>query len=155
MIIDNIKNCEKYESVHEGFKAGFLAIKQYVKDNAEIGKYEIDGKKVYAMVQEYESKLSAERKFEAHKNYIDIQFISEGTEVIYASDISSLTVKEEYNAEKDIRNPIEEKLNQEGTRITNYVEFYSDDGELIQVATDWETGELWQVLFKDYSYWFD
>ena len=32
-------------------------------------------------------------------------------------------------------------------------QFYSDDGELIQVATDWETGELWQVLFKDYSYW--
>lgn len=60
-----------------------------------------------------------------------------------------------YNAEKDSRNPIEEKLNQEGTRITNYVEFYSDDGELIQVATDWETGELWQVLFKDYSNWFD
>ncbi len=60
-----------------------------------------------------------------------------------------------YNAGKDNRNPIEDKLNQEGTRITNYVEFYSDDGELIQVSTDWETGELWQVLFKDYSYWFD
>lgn len=102
MIIDNIKNCEKYESVHEGFKAGFLAIKQYVKDNAEIGKYEIDGKKVYAMVQEYESKLSAERKFEAHKNYIDIQFVISGEEQIQVIDESGLAVKDKYNPEKDV-----------------------------------------------------
>lgn len=102
MIIDNIKNCEKYEAVHEGFKAGFLAIKKFVKENAEIGKYEIDGKKVYAMIQGYESKLLAERKFEAHKNYIDIQFVISGEEQIQVIDEEGLVVKNEYNPEKDV-----------------------------------------------------
>ncbi len=102
MIIDNIKNCKKYENVHEGFKEAFDAIKLFVSENREIGKYEINGKKVYAMVQEYTSKLSADRKFEAHKNYIDIQFVISGKEQIQIVDESGLTVDAEYNPEKDV-----------------------------------------------------
>ena len=102
MIIDNIKNCEKYESVHEGFKAAFEALKKLTAENAEIGKYEIDGNKVYAMVQEYTSKLLDDRKFEAHKNYIDIQFIISGKEQIQVIDEVGLGVKDKYNPEKDV-----------------------------------------------------
>lgn len=101
MIIDNIKNCEKYESVHEAFKEAFDAIKMLVSEKREIGKYEINDKKVYAMVQEYTSKTEAERKFEAHKKYIDIQFIVNGQEQIQIGDLEGLKNTNEFNLEKD------------------------------------------------------
>lgn len=56
-----------------------------------------------------------------------------------------------YNACKDIKHPIDERLQQNAGRITNYVEFNTDEGERVQVAMDWETGELWQILFINYS----
>ena len=56
-----------------------------------------------------------------------------------------------YNVTKD-KKTLEEKLKYKNVRITNYVEFYTDDDELVQIATDWETGELWSVLYKDYQY---
>lgn len=50
---------------------------------------------------------------------------------------------------------LEKELEKGEGRITNYVEFYSDDDELVQISTDWETGELWSVLYKDYLYLYD
>lgn len=50
---------------------------------------------------------------------------------------------------------LEQKLSQGEGRITNYVEFYSDDDELVRVSTDWETGELWSILYKDYLYLYE
>lgn len=57
-----------------------------------------------------------------------------------------------YNASKDIKNLLEEAKEKQGTHITNYVEFYTDEGELMRVATDYQTGELWMVLNKSYLY---
>lgn len=101
MIIDNIKNCEKYECVHDGFKKAFDAIKNLVAENKGVGKYEIDGKNVFAMVQEYSSKLEEDCKFEAHKKYIDIQFIISGEEKIYIGPLEGLKSKTEFNVESD------------------------------------------------------
>ena len=64
--------------------------------------YEIDGKELWASVQEYTSKLETEAKAEAHKNYIDIQYIVSGTEVIEGFDIDKATPKSEYNDVKDV-----------------------------------------------------
>lgn len=60
-----------------------------------------------------------------------------------------------YNAGKNLG---ELQLGTDGrtdARITDYIEFYSDEGELIRVATDWETGELWMLLNKDYVYMYE
>ena len=100
MIIDNLNNSHQYRKTHVGFAESFDFLKKAVEENLPVGRYEIDSDRVFAFIQEYTSKTDS--SFEAHKNYIDIQFISEGTEVIYASDVSLLTVKQDYDAEKDI-----------------------------------------------------
>jgi len=99
MILDNIRNCEMYTAENKGLEKGFEFIKEYLKNPLEAGKYEIDGDKVYAVVQEYETK--APGKFEAHKKYIDIQFIVSGKELIGYENIKALTPDTEYDAEKD------------------------------------------------------
>ncbi len=94
MIVDSLKNCEKYIFSHEGFDKAFAFLKKAAEENLPVGRYEIDGDKVFAFIQEYTSKTDS--SFEAHKNYIDIQFILSGTEVMKVADISQMTVSVPY-----------------------------------------------------------
>ncbi len=102
MVFDNLKNCELYFGMHPRFKEAFDFIKKAIADNLPAGKYEIDGKELWASVQEYTSKLESEAKAEAHKNYIDIQYIVSGVEVIEGFDIARAIPKSEYNDAKDV-----------------------------------------------------
>ena len=102
MVFDNLSNCNLYFGMHPRFQDAFDFIKKAIAENLQAGKYEIDGKELWASVQEYTSKLESEAKAEAHKNYIDIQFIVSGTEVIEGFDISYATPKSEYNDVKDV-----------------------------------------------------
>ena len=102
MIIDTLKNCEIYYGVHPRFEKAFDFIKKACAEKLPVGKYEIDGKNLYAMVQEYDSNSPENTKFEAHRNYIDIQYIISGTENMQAFDISDATLNTEYNSENDV-----------------------------------------------------
>ena len=102
MIADNMKHTRLYESAHEKFAQAFDFIEKAAAENYAAGKYEIDGKELYASVQEYDSKLAANAKFEGHRNYIDIQYVVSGTEIIKVADVAQMTRKGEYNAEKDV-----------------------------------------------------
>lgn len=99
MIVDVLKNKELYYNVHGGFKAAFEFIEKAVTENYELGKYEIDGKNIYAMIQEYETKESG--NWECHRKYIDIQFIVSGEETIGWNNISAIPEGVSYNEEKD------------------------------------------------------
>ena len=100
MIADNLNNCGKYVTAHEGFTEAFDFLKKAVDKNYPEGRYEIDGDRVFAFIQSYTSKTDS--SFEAHKNYIDIQFIVSGVEVMKVADISKMTPDCEYSVEKDI-----------------------------------------------------
>jgi YhcH/YjgK/YiaL family protein len=64
---------------------------------------EIDGKDVYALVQAYETAPAGEAmRLEAHQNYIDIQFIAAGEEVMGWAPVSELPEPTLYNPEKDV-----------------------------------------------------
>ncbi len=102
MIFDTIKNCKNYYAVNDKFKKAFDFIKQAEKEDLPVGKYEIDGKELYASVQEYTTKVSPEGKFEGHNNYIDIQYIISGIELMEVVDIDKATAKTEYNDLKDV-----------------------------------------------------
>lgn len=63
---------------------------------------EIDGKNVFAIFQEYDTKLHENAKLEGHQQYADVQYIFEGEEIIGMCDIADVDGDYEYNAEKDI-----------------------------------------------------
>ena len=66
------------------------------------GRYEIDGDMIYAVVASYETSPAEERRFEAHKRYIDVQVVFEGEESIGVSLAKNLQVLEEYSDEHDV-----------------------------------------------------
>lgn len=60
-----------------------------------------------------------------------------------------------HNASAAMKNYLAESNGAPGARITNYVEFYNDEGEHMRIDIDYETGELWQVLNTDYQYYYE
>jgi biofilm protein TabA len=73
MIVDSLKNTDKYFSMHKNFAKAFEFIRSQDLANMPIGKFEVDGREVHGFVSEKEGAKREEAKFESHKNYIDIQ----------------------------------------------------------------------------------
>ncbi len=65
------------------------------------GRYEIDGERVFALVQRYET-LAGEPRFEAHRRYADVQYLAAGAEIIAAAPLAALSVTEAYDAGRDV-----------------------------------------------------
>ena len=63
------------------------------------GKNEVEGDKLYINLDEYETVI--DKPFEAHKRYIDIQYIIEGTEKIGVTS-EDLEIVTPYDDKKDI-----------------------------------------------------
>ncbi len=66
------------------------------------GEYELDGRRVYAIVQRYSTAAAPEPRFEAHRRYVDAQYVAEGEEVIGWAPLDRLAVTEPYDPAKDI-----------------------------------------------------
>lgn len=101
MIFDKLKNCKMYYGLNPRFEQAFAFVQKAIDENYNVGRYEIDGKNVYALVQSYDSKQKEDSIFEGHRNYIDIQCVIEGTETMGCMEISNAVVNKEYNPEID------------------------------------------------------
>jgi len=99
MIKDNLKNAETYYNISENLRTGFEWIKNNNLKNMPEGRYEISDK-IYANLQSYMTKDNA--PYEAHKDYIDIQYMVTGEELSGVTDYSNCSVEEKYDKEKDI-----------------------------------------------------
>ena len=100
MIKDKLVNAQKYFRISNNIKKGLEWLKSGELTNIPDGKYYIDGNKIYANVQTYETKEDAD--YEAHRKYIDIQYIIKGKEYIGVVPYNTCKTVEEYNSEKDI-----------------------------------------------------
>lgn len=102
MILDSIKNISKYENLNIDFKSIVEFINRVNNENLDNGRYDLNGDKLFALLQSYETKDSNECKLESHKKYIDIQYILAGTEVMYWCPIDNLNITEDLSKENDV-----------------------------------------------------
>ncbi len=101
MIIDNIQNASLYFGMSERIKAALQYLQQNDFDNMDVGTYEIDGLNIYTMIQKYKGKPIEKGVWEAHKKYIDLQYIYKGTEKLGYAFTEDLTVKVHYEEDRD------------------------------------------------------
>lgn len=66
------------------------------------GRVEVNGQRIFAIVQRYSTRISEEPKFEYHQRYIDIQYIVSGREVIGWAPADLIETTGTYDMEKDI-----------------------------------------------------
>lgn len=77
---------DKYNSIKELSASAYDFVQKIISEDVADGRYELGGG-VFSNVMSYETKMRKDLFFEAHKQYIDIQIIIEGCEIISAEHI--------------------------------------------------------------------
>ncbi len=101
MIVDKLENAHLYTALGASIAKALEILKNPEIIGKEPGRYDIDGDNLYYMIQHYESKAVAEGKLEAHKNYIDVQFVAAGEEMLGYAPTGRLEVDTPYDADSD------------------------------------------------------
>uniref|UniRef100_UPI0032172F64 YhcH/YjgK/YiaL family protein n=1 Tax=uncultured Draconibacterium sp. TaxID=1573823 RepID=UPI0032172F64 len=116
-----------YHKNPKQWKQAFSFIQQTNLANLTPSKIELDNKNLFIAIDEYQSKDKSQTKYEAHKKYIDIQYIISGEEQIGLCTRNKASVSEGYNPETDL----EFFKYDEGEYIkvtpANFVIFFPDD----------------------------
>jgi len=78
MITDRLENASKYYALHPAFAKAFAFLQQPNLAKLEHGKHVIDGDKIFASIGVNKAKKKSEAILEAHRKYIDIQYVISG-----------------------------------------------------------------------------
>ena len=100
--IDQKQFAARYHQNKGRWDKAFAFLKNEDLSAIEVGNHEIDGKDVYVIISQYNSKNHEDAQYESHKKCTDIQYVVSGTEYIGLTDHSSTSVKTPYNEERDI-----------------------------------------------------
>ncbi|MFA5010468.1 MAG: YhcH/YjgK/YiaL family protein [Ignavibacteria bacterium] len=101
MIIDKLSNSGIYEFKNERIKKAITFIKSTDIDSLPDCMSEIDGENIYVIKSVYKTKNKEESYLEAHKKYIDIQYIVSGTEKIGYAPLNSQKIHKDYDEKND------------------------------------------------------
>ena len=103
MIVDQIQNWNRYASLHAGFAKAFEFLSQPNLVELPPGRHVLDGDMLFAIVSRDEGRGKEESPLEAHRRYIDIQFVVDGDEKIgWVPTAHCQRVAATYDEERDI-----------------------------------------------------
>ncbi len=103
MILDNIQNIGRYKGLHAALDEALDYIMACGLAGLAPGRHEVDGERIYLLVQEPALKSFEETAWEAHRLYIDIQIALKDGETIGYAPIDLVDGWSAYDAQKDIR----------------------------------------------------
>lgn len=100
MILDNIKNLEKYEKIHEQIKNIVNFLENFDEDKFEDGRVDIN-ENLFSFFQSYQTVKAYNKEFEVHEKYIDLQYLVDSNERIDFAPKKSYTKNFEIDKEGD------------------------------------------------------
>lgn len=101
MVIDHVHQAALYYKLHPGIEAALRYIQATDFTKVDNGTYPIDGDQLFAIVQEYDTKDPSSEKLEAHKKYIDVQFMIHGQEQMGHALLNKQVTTRDYRTEDD------------------------------------------------------
>ena len=103
MIVDKLHNAESYYDMHPAFEKAFAFLRQDGLAGLPPVRYEIDGDRLFCMISKGHGRSRSEAKLEAHRRYIDIQYVIAGTdEMGFRPWANCISVDTSYDFDKDI-----------------------------------------------------
>ena len=136
MIYDKIDNLEIYSGISENIRLGLEWLRDVNPDIAK-GVYELSPR-VKAIVSEYTTKMINENGYEAHREYIDIQYLLKGSEKICCLPLEFLKETKAYKAEIDVAFYEEAGVKPQEMLIGNgyFAVFWLHDGHMPCLCVD-------------------
>lgn len=103
IIVDRLANAHAYTDMHPRFERAFAFLRR--ADLAELpeGRHEIDGDRLFCLISDGPGRRRDEAPLEAHRKYIDIQYVMAGTdEMGWKPTATCMMSDASYDPEKDI-----------------------------------------------------
>ena len=128
MIYDRLNNAEQYFALSKNIQKGFEFLLNNDLANMQDGKHIIKGDEIYANIQTLTTKPIEEAKWEAHRKYIDIQYVIKGYEKMgygVLQDFKKVAIP--YNDEKDVIFLEDGNYNYVDVQNGDFVIFYPND----------------------------
>lgn len=101
MIFSYLDNMERSARKDLRLKTGLSFLQSGVASALPPGRYDLGDGSV-AIVATYETELADSKRFEAHRKYIDIQYVAMGAERIGHAFVPELLPDGDYDEEKDL-----------------------------------------------------
>ncbi len=145
MIIDTLASCEKYLSLNPGFAQAFQFLKNQPAAPNFNQKIALHGDLIHATFMRRPGRTRETAKMEAHRRYIDIQFLISGNEEIGWKPTPECIVPQgEFNSERDVQFFKDAPDSWHALRPGQFVIFYPEDTHAPMVSSD----ELSKVVVK-------
>lgn len=149
MILDILKNSNRYATLHKGFSKAFeFLLRPDLKElpmGKPMGKYEIEGERVYAMVSKEPGRRREDALLETHAKYIDIQLVLAGTDTMgWKPGALCKKPTGAYDPEEDIQYFSDEPDTWIVTQSGSFVIFFPEDAHMPLISS----GELHKVVVK-------
>ena len=91
MILDSLKNADRYVALHRAFARAFEFLRTADMASLDAGRSPVEGDRIYTVVVKKDGMGKSGTKLETHHDYIDIQFCLQGTDIIgwtHAADLA-------------------------------------------------------------------
>lgn len=100
MILATLAGAEPYVALGPGISLAIQYLRTFRPETPD-GRHDVLGDTVFALVSTYETGPASERRFEAHHDHLDVQYVAEGEERILHAPVNTLGGETFYSAEKD------------------------------------------------------
>ena len=146
MIFGNVQNLKEYLCMEDGIFECFNYAKENNLSAYDRGCHEIDAKRIFVNIVEYETVKPEDRFWEAHREYLDVHLMLEGTERIDLNFIQNMDVKE-YAAKDDFLSMDGEKNASVILKPGDFLVCYPTDAHRTAVAAD-KQENIKKAIFK-------
>jgi len=145
LIVDHISNAERYAALGPLFEQAFDFLRTTDLNALKPGRYPLAGDALFALAQVYHTKPLSEGFWEAHRRYIDLQFIVQGTERIGYAPLHRMQL-ESHDEQRDLS-----VLQGEGDFLTLtdgcFMLLWPEDAHQPGLQTD-QSGPVRKIVFK-------
>ena len=102
MILDRLDHPALLDRLPARLKQGIDFLRRADAQTLSPGRHDVDGDRLFALVQEYTTKTPSECAWEAHREYADLQYVVRGAERMGYMHLTNARERESYDGARDV-----------------------------------------------------
>ncbi len=145
IIMESLDNAEKYFNLHPAFKEVFTFLREQNLSELSLGKHEINGDRLFYIIEKRPGRTKAESSLEAHRKYIDIQYVIAGVDEMGwkpSADCKAIDIP--YDEKNDIMFYKDEPVSWTKVPAGSFTIFFPQDSHAPMVGKE----EIHKIVFK-------
>ena len=149
MITSPLAKLGRYRGLNANLDKALAWLEAGGWEELPVGRKDIDGEKVYVLIQSYETKQPEAARYESHRDYLDIQLLISGREIIEVRNREGLKVAVPYQPDIEFYetpepNPCYSMSIGPGDALV----FFPEDAHRPQLAPGGESSRVRKLVLK-------